>query len=167
MGGWGELYPVLFWIFGIFLTLLIPLHYRLCCFCRFRYDDATHDAGEGRTDPVRVPRLRGRLPLLQSLPGAHHYIPRLHPALHPRARHEAQGVNVERRRATRFPGRWTPRMHAHKHARSLTTHTEHHTIGSVANHRCATIFRNWFPILKTKKRFRWNTNSNRWTICFQ
>ena len=25
VGGWGELYPVLFWIFGIFLTLLSPL----------------------------------------------------------------------------------------------------------------------------------------------
>ena len=25
MGGWGELYPVLFWIFWIFLTLLSPL----------------------------------------------------------------------------------------------------------------------------------------------
>ena len=25
MGGWGELYPSFFWIFGIFLTLQSPL----------------------------------------------------------------------------------------------------------------------------------------------
>ena len=27
MGGWGELYPVLFWIFGIFLNIAKPLSY--------------------------------------------------------------------------------------------------------------------------------------------